>query len=184
MFKSTSITILVSLLFFGIGVSSTFASETDISDDKSIDFYWDQSRTLSNETTLKHEEKKSDTIGTSAVWYHEWGKGTMSLEFSDFGSTDNLPNASFPVSEMKATGETVRDFAVGTSSVVTLLMRDGSEVSRKQDSSTLSKTASASVLIRPGSVPIGTEYRAHGTHTIAKALGHTVGYTGDRLGFF
>src|SRR5690625_789700 len=108
----------------------------------------------------------------------------MSLEFSYFGSTDNLPNASFPVSDMKATGETVRDFAVGTSSVKTLLMRDSSEVSRKQDSSTLSKTASDSVLIRPGSVPIGTEYSAHGTHTIAKALGNTLCYTGDRLGFF
>ena len=62
-------------------------------------------------------------------------------------------------------------------------MRDGREIDRDNSTATISKTASASAVTYPGVVPVGTEYRAHGTHTITKPYGHSVGYTGDSLSY-
>ena len=62
-------------------------------------------------------------------------------------------------------------------------MRDGREIDRDNRTATISKTASASAVTYPGVVPVGTEYRAHGTHTITKGLRQSLGYTGDRISY-
>lgn len=168
---------LSSLLFVGFGVSTVLASD-NFSPENQITEYWDAVPHLTKETVLEYEEE----IGTNAIWYDEWGKGTLNLTASS-GSEGVVEPTAYPVSSITANGQTERDDALGTSAVVVLLMRDGREIDRDNSTATISKTASASAVTYPGVVPVGTEYRAHGTHTITKGLRQSLGYTGDRISY-
>jgi len=177
MFKSFKFLTLASVLLFFLGtsVSTAFAAE---SSEGSLNNLWDQAGQLSDETTIDNKE----TVNR-AVWYDKWGKGTMALTAVDTYALGDIELYAIPVNKVSATGKTVRDDKLGTSAVVTLLMRNAKEVGRKHNSATISKTASAVVNSYPGSVPPKTEFRAHGTHTITKGLKQSLGYTGSSLKF-
>lgn len=174
MLKSFKFLIMVSLLFFGFGVSTTSANDD-------IGYLWNEAEGLPSETMIISEG--DDKISTRDVKYIKWGKGTMNISVVASNSRGEIVPAGYLVSRITATGKTIREHSIGNSAVTTILMRDGRELGRKSDSSTLSKTATASVATFPGSVFPKTEYRAHGTHAITKGVSHSVGYTGESLKF-
>lgn len=182
MLKSLKFLVVTVILFMGFGSNSIYASDNQNVASKSTDDLWDEVEKLSNETNMFYKDTE-DEVNTNSVVYQKWGKSTMNLSFTETYAVDEVETLAYPVSRVTATGKTIRDHAVGTSALVTVLMRNGRELSRNSDSSTLSKTATAKVNTYPGSVPSNTEFRAHGTHTITKGLKQSLGYTGDSLNF-
>lgn len=175
---------ILKILFLSSFISISFGFSTvsalDFSkDNQSTKYYWDAVPYLATETELNYEER----VGTQAIWYDDWGKGTLNLTASNNGIAGEAQPTAYPVSRITANAQTERDDALGTSSVVVILMRDGQEIDRDGSTPPFAKTASASAVAYPGIVPVGTEYRAHGTHTITKPYGHSVGYTGDSLSY-
>lgn len=182
MLKSLKFLVVAGVLFIGFGYNTTYASDDQNVTSKSTNNLWDEVENLPSETTMFYKDK-GDGASTNSVVYQKWGKSTMNLSFAETFAIGEVEPFAYPVSRVTATGKTVRDHAVGTSALVTVLMRNGRELGRNKDSSTLSKTATAKVNTYPGSVPANTEFRAHGTHTITKGLKQSLGYTGDSLKF-
>lgn len=180
MLRTFKFLVVSGILFFSLGFSATYASANQSASSKSISELWDEVEELSGEAIII---SKDDEASTRAVSYLKWGKGTMSLSAAGTYAIADVEPAAYPVSRITATGKTVRDHKLGTSAVVTLLMRDGRELGRKNSSATISKTSTANVNTYPGSVLPKTEYRSHGTHTITKGLTQSLGYTGESLKF-
>lgn len=169
-----------------VPISSAFAAEGDAD-------LWEKAGSLPSSIEFNSNNNENGVTTLGSIGFKQDGSGSTSITATDSTFAANLASIKkidggvstmgIPVSTVKGVGKTTSKVTLSSHGVTLTLMRNGTSQGTKKDTGMGKGTDTASVVVSPGSVPTGTEFRATSHHTLSTSTTTYIDDTADSLKF-